>query len=249
MTPGLRTDHRATATVILLASLLSAIVPLPPAAAASGSNESSSRRSESAQDEYLRLRAENAMLHAILGLGKQTEPYLILDVPAHEMRLELQGVSLIRVPIQRVALNRLASGVSRDTTHIGFCEVPFVLQREQWFEPVKTLALKDSSAVMNRPDTTGTLAHQIQTADILSILHFDRNLVLALDGSIPPPSRIERWKKWFREFRDSFRPETPQGQLARERRRSVLLKLQMEPASVRTIAPNLTAGTKLVLRF
>jgi hypothetical protein len=189
------------------------------------------------------------MLRARLSLGKQTEPYLILDLPAREIRLELQGVSLVKVPVRKVDLNRLASGVSRDTTHIGFCEVPFVLQRDQWFEEVRTLALKDSSAVMSRPDTTGTLVQQIRTAAVLSILHFDRNLVLALDGNIPPPSRIERWKKWFRELRESFRPETPEGQLAREKRRSVMLRLDMEPASVRTLAPNLTVGTKLILRF
>lgn len=189
------------------------------------------------------------MLRARLSLGKQNEPYVILDLPALEVRLELQGVSLVKVPIRKIDLNRLASGISRDTTHIGFCEVPFVLKRDQWFEDVPTLALKDSSAVMSRPDTTGTLVNQIRTASVLSILHFDRNLVVALDGNIPPPSRIDRWKDRFRKWRLSFSPRTPEGQLAQERRRTVMLRLEMEPASVRTLAPNLTTGTKLILRF
>jgi hypothetical protein len=33
------------------------------------------------------------------------------------------------------------------------------------------------------------------------------------------------------------------------RKRSILILLEMEPAQVRSFAPNLTAGTKLVLRF
>jgi hypothetical protein len=250
MTPEHRSGHLTNAVAILVTSLLSTLVGPAPAIASTGSSsDPPAQSSENVRDQYYRLRAENAMLHARLALGKETEPYLILDVPAREMRLELQGVSLIHVPVREIVLNRLAGGVSSDTTHIGFCEVPFVLQRDQWFEEVRTLALKDSSAIMNRPDTTGTLVRQIRTASVLSVLHFDRNLVIALDGNIPPPSRIERWKKWFRQLRESFRPETPEGQLAREKRRSVMLRLDMEPASVRTLAPNLTVGTKLILRF
>ncbi len=214
-----------------------------------GGQEPAPVSSGDVRDQYLRLRTENAILKARLSMSKQTEPYLILDLPARQVRLELQGVPLVKVPVRSASLNRLAKDVSQDTTHIGFCEVPFVLQRDQWFEAVKTLALKDSSAVQSRPDTTGTLVEQIRTASILSFLRFDRNLVIVLDGNIPPPSRMQRLKKWIHDLRQSMKENTPEWMLARERRRSVLLRLDMDPASVRILAPNLTVGTKLILRF
>jgi hypothetical protein len=242
--------HRALQGILRLSALLFAFsffIMVPEIARAA--NDSNADPGD-LSDQYTRLRAQNAILRARLSLSKENEPYLILDLPGKELRLELQGVTLIRVPVRTASLNRLAHGVARDTSHISFCEVPFVLQKDRWFEEgVRTLALKDSAAVMNRPDTTGTLVRQIRTASVLSLLQFDRNLLVILDGNIPLESRIDRWKKEFRDFRRSFQEETPEWLLAREKRRSVMIQLDMEPASVRTLAPNLRQGTKLILRF
>jgi hypothetical protein len=200
-------------------------------------------------DEYLSLRAMNAVLKARLALSKQNDPYLILDLPEKTLRLELKGVTLTTVPIKNIQLSKLARGVPGDTTRIGFCEVPFVLQKDQWFEEVPTLALKDTTAVRDRPDTTGTLTRQIRNAGILSMLEFERNLVIALDGHIPPESKWERWKLRARAYWQSFKTGTPEAKLRDYRKRSILIFLEMEPAQVRSFAPNLTAGTKMVLRF
>ncbi len=201
------------------------------------------------RDEYVRLRAVNAVLRARLALSKEPIPYLILDLPEREMRLELQGVTLTRVPIRRIALNRLAEEISRDTTRIAFCEVPFVLQQERWFESVPTLAQKDTSAVMSRPDTTGALAERIRTTPVLYLVRYERNLAIAMQGYFPPQTRIDRWKARIKAWWRSMKAETPEGFLRKERRESVLVELDMEPAQVRSIAPSLTEGTKLVLRF
>ena len=249
MVTKLRPHPRLKPTAVLGALALVVLGSFAPPAAFAATQDAQPVQSEDVRREYLRLRAENAMLRARLSLSRQTDPYLILDLPAREIRLELQGITLTRVQIRKVEINRLARGVSRDTTHIRFCEVPFVLQKDQWFEEVRTLALKDSSAVMSRPDTTGTLVQQIRTAAVLSLLRFDRNLAVVLDGNIPPTSRVERWKKWFHNWRQSFEENTPQWLLAHDRRQSVMLRLDMEPVAVRTLAPNLTAGTKLILRF
>jgi len=200
-------------------------------------------------DEYLQLRAANAVLKARLSLSKQNDPYLILDIPEKTLRLELKGVMLTTVPIKKITLGRLARGIPGDTTRLDFCEVPFVLQKDQWFEEVPTLALKDTTAIRDRPDTTGTLTRQIRNASILALLEFERNLVVALDGHIPLPSRWERWKGEVRALWRSFRSGTPEAQLREYRKRSILIYLDLEPAQVRSFAPNLTAGTKLVLRF
>lgn len=217
----------------------------PDTPAAPASFESSGNLYE----DYIRLRTMNAVLKARLALSKQNDPYLILDLPERTLRLELKGVTLTTVPIKRVELSRLAREVPADTTRLGFCEVPFVLQKDQWFEEVPTLALKDTTAVRDRPDTTGTLTRQIRNAGILSVLEFERNLVVALDGHIPPESRWERWKLRARALWLSYKPDTPEGKLRDYRKRSILIFLEMEPAQVRSFAPNLTAGTKMVLRF
>ncbi|MBM3287660.1 MAG: hypothetical protein FJY88_09985 [Candidatus Eisenbacteria bacterium] len=200
-------------------------------------------------EELLRHRAENAVLKARLALSKEPLPYMILDLPLREVRLELQGVTLTKFPLRRVVLNRLAREISVDTTRISFCEVPFVLQQEKWFEEVPTLALKDSAAVASSPDTTGALAERIRTARVLAMLTFERNLVIGLHGNIPPESRGERWRLSLKTFWRSMKKGTAEWALRRERRESLLVEIEMEPALVRSLAPNLTDGTKLVLLF
>jgi hypothetical protein len=223
--------------------------PQSPKPAASSTPAPTSTHPSDLYGDYLRLRATNAVLKARLALSKQSDPYLILDIPEKTLKLELKGVMLTTVPIRKISLSRLAREVPGDTTRLGFCEVPFVLQKDQWFEEVPTLALKDTTAVRDRPDTTGTLTRQIRNASILSMLEFERNLVVALDGQIPSDSRWERWKQDFRKWWRSFQADTPEAKMRAYRKRSILILLEMEPAQVRSFAPNLTAGTKLVLRF
>lgn len=199
--------------------------------------------------EYVHLRAINAVLRARLSLSNESIPYMILDLPEREVRLELKGVVLTKVPIRKVTVNRLASEVSSDTTRIAFCEIPFVLERDRWYEAVPTLALKDSTAVMTKPDTTGALAERIRTSPVLAVLHFERNLAVTLSGFIPIESRTERWKAKARAWWRSMKEGTPEREMRRLRDRSVLIELDMEPAQVRSLAPTLTRGTKLVLRF
>jgi hypothetical protein len=231
---------RPLVTAGLLLLLLTSLVPCVIAGAPSQSE---------LESDYVRLRAMNAVLRARLSLANETLPYLILDLPEREIRLELKGVSLTKVPVHKIALNRLAAEISGDTTRIAFCEVPFVLQQDHWYEAVPTMALKDSAAVMSRPDTTGALVQRIRTTPVLSLLHFERNLVVALDGHIPPESGTERWKAKLRELWRSMKDGTPENALRKRRNESVLIELEMDPAQVRSLAPNLTEGTKLVLLF
>ncbi len=204
---------------------------------------------ESIEDEYVRLRAMNSVLRARLSLSNDSVPYLILDVPEREVRLELKGVALTKVPTRKIVMNRLAAEISGDTTRIGFCEVPFVLEMDHWYEETPTMALKDSAAVMSKPDTTGALAQRIRTAPVLSVLRFERNLVVALNGFVPVESRTERWKAKARAWWRSMKEGTQEAKMRALRNKSVLLEVEMEPAQVRSLAPTLTKGTKLVLRF
>jgi hypothetical protein len=201
------------------------------------------------ESAYIRERAKNAVYRARLSLSKQDEPYLILDIPEREVRLELQGVTVTRVPVRQARLNRLAQGIARDTTRIAFCEVPFVMEDDRWFEDVPTLALKDSAAVLERPDTTGALVERIRTTPILSLLRFDRNLVVAFNGCLEPTSMSDRFRNWAKRFWDRLRPKSAEASLLRQRREAILVELRLEPATVRSLAPSLAEGTKLVLRF
>lgn len=238
---------------LLLLALLSTAPPLAGVSMRSGAalaqTGGQSDSGDEIYSEYVRQRAVNAVLRARLTLSKEALPYLILDLPEQEMRLELQGVILSRFPARKVRLNHLAKEISRDTTRIAFCEVPFELQHDRWFEKAKTLALKDTSAVMSSPDTTGALAEAIRTSPILALLRFDRNLAVALNGDVPPESLWERVKKKVRSWWNLYRKGTPEGSLRVQRRDTVSIELEMEPAEIRSLAPNLTEGTRLVLRF
>ena len=205
--------------------------------------------SASIRAEYDRLRAANAVLRARLSLAKLEEPYLILNVPEKEVRLELQGVVLTRSPIRELRLNRRAQRVSRDTTRIAFCEVPFVLRNDHWYEDTPTLALKDSAAVMSRPDTTGRLVEQIRQARVLALLGFDRDLAIAIDGQIPPTSLRGRLRGWLEDVWPPLRSGSGGSPLQAMRRKEVLVELHMDPGLVRSLAPNLQQGTRLVLQF
>lgn len=232
---------RAAITAGLLVLIFSAAIPQAHAA------EPTDR--DGIADDYVRLRAINAVLRARLSLSNDSVPYLILDVPEREIRLELKGVALTKVPIRKITINRLASEVSSDTTRIAFCEVPFVLERDRWYEDVPTLARKDSTRTMTKPDTTGALAERIRTSPVLAVLRFERNLAVSLAGFIPIESRTERWKVKARAWWRSMKEGTQEREMRRLRDRSVLIELDMEPSQVRSLAPTLTTGTKLVLRF
>ena len=199
--------------------------------------------------EYDRLQAANAVLRARLSLAKLDEPYLILDLSEKEVRLELQGLVLTRSPIRVAKLNRRAQRISRDTTRISFCEVPFVLSSDHWYEDAPTLALKDSAAVMSRPDTTGRLVEQIRLARVLALLGFDRDLAIAFDGQIPPTSLTGRLRGWLEGVWPRMRSGSGGSDLQTMRRKTVLVELQMDPGLVRSLAPTLQQGTKLVLQF
>ena len=58
----------------------------------------------------------------------------------------------------------------------------------------KTLALKDTSAVRSRPDTTGALMQKIRLSPVTALLSYDRKLTLVLDGK-PPRTRWERLRE------------------------------------------------------
>lgn len=201
------------------------------------------------REEYNRLRAVNAVLRARVSLSKHNEPYLIVDLPEREVRLELQGMVLTRAPIDGVKLNRQAKSISRDTTRVAFCETPFVLEEEGWYEHARTLALKDSTAVMSSPDTTGKLTEKVRKARVISLLHFDRNLVVALNGRHRPSSIFARLGGWFSSVWHLVRPGSGEWPLRKVRREKILVELRMEPGMVRTLAPNLREGTRLVLLF
>jgi hypothetical protein len=199
--------------------------------------------------EYDRLRADNAVLRARLSLRKLDVPYLVLSLPDKEIRLEMSGLVLTRSPIRSVTFNRRAGGISHDTTRIAISEIPFVLQDEYWYEEAPTLALKDSAAVMSRPDTTGQLVEQIRQARVMALLEFDRDLAIALNGQSRPSSIPARLKSWLRGMVRPMRPGSGVWPLRTMQRRSVFVELKMEPAVVRSLAPNLRKGTRLVVQF
>ncbi len=201
------------------------------------------------EKEYTRLRADNAVLRARLSLSRLNDPYVYVDIPGREVRLELGGVILERVPVQKIEMNRAAKTISRDTTRIAFCSTPFVLESDAWYEDVPTLALKDSSAVMDRPDTTGMLAERVRAARVLGMLRFERDLRIVLEGVGRSRSPIDLLKGAFRFLRNSARPGSGDWTLRKMRRRGEVIELRITPAHVRTLAPNLRPGTKLVLLF
>jgi hypothetical protein len=205
--------------------------------------------SEELRRELDRLRFANAVLRTRLAVAADDEPYVVLDLPERELRLEFRGLVLSRSVIAKVKLNRRARRISGDTTRIGFCRLPFHLRQEGWYEDVPTLALKDSTVVMSQPDTTGLLAEQIHRARILGLLRFDRDLAVALTGRSPPASVAGHVKTWLLNALRPLWPGSGVWQLRTARREAILLELMMDPVLVRSLAPSLKDGTRLVLEF
>ncbi|MDM7914069.1 MAG: hypothetical protein ACE15D_01150 [Candidatus Eisenbacteria bacterium] len=221
----------------------------PPATEPAPQATTDAKAKENLAEEYFRLRTANAVLRARLALSKQDIPYLILDVPQKEIRLEMQGVPLTRVPFREIEYNGASKELIADTSRIAFSEVPFVLQRDTWWEEIPLLAVKDSAAIASRADTTWTRINQVKTVPVVATLRFDRNLVVVLDGWIPPDSWWKRTRRNLDAFVRSFRSGTIENQLRQLRKEAILIELEMDPGYVRTLAPNLTADTKIVLRF
>jgi hypothetical protein len=197
-------------------------------------------------EERTRLLIENAALRARLSLTREDSPYIVVDLPKKMVRLELQGVTLTSVPVQEILQNRHAKRTLSSADEVKLLETPFSLQEDRWFEVGKTLALKDTTAVRSRPDTTGALMQQIRLSPVTALLSFDRKLTLVFDGK-PPRTRWERLRENARNWFRSWSAETLEGLLRRQSSEEVMVTLVMAPADVRSMAPSLLAGTRLIL--
>ncbi len=197
-------------------------------------------------EERSRLLVENAAMRARLSLSKDQSVYLVADLGSRRLRLELQGVALYSVPIQEVALNRHARRVLRGPDRVRLLESPFTLSEDRWFEVSKTLALKDSAAVRSEPDTTGALMQAIRTSPVTAMLQFDRRLTMVLDGQ-PPRTRWEIWREKAKAWLRSWSAATLEGILRRQSSDEVMVTLVLTPSDVRSFAPTLTEGTRLIL--
>ncbi len=215
------------------------------ASSSSGAQAARTARSELAEART-RLRIENAALRARLSLARDQSPYIVVDLRRQSVRLELQGVTLAAVPVQGVLLNRHAKRTFRSGDEVKLLETPFALQEDRWFEVEKTLALKDTSAVRSRPDTTGALMQRIRLSPVTALLSYDRKLTLVLEGK-PPQTRWERLRERVRNWFRSWSAGTLEGLLRQQSSEEVMVTLSMTPADVRSLAPSLLAGTRLIL--
>jgi hypothetical protein len=197
-------------------------------------------------EERSQLLLENAALRARLTLSSDASAYLVADLAHDHLDLELQGVRLATVPIDRVTLNRHAKRVLHGPDRVKLLEVPFTLVDQRWFEPTKTLALKDTAAVRSRPDTTGALMQAIRTTSVTAMLGYDRRLTLVLDGE-PPRSHWARLRQKIQQWFRSWSATTVEGILRRQSSDEVMITLQMSPSDVRSLNPTLIQGTRLIL--
>jgi hypothetical protein len=198
--------------------------------------------------ERQRLRSENAALSARLSLSKESNTYLVADLSVKKISLELQGVPLFSIPIQEVRLNKHAERLLAEGEQPSMLETPFVLQEDRWFDQAKTLALKDSSAVRSKPDTTGALMEAIRSTPVTAMLTYDRRLTVVLEGK-PPQSRWQQLKERVSDWFRSWSYATRQGVLRRQSSDEIMVTLRMSPPDVRSLAPTLMEGTRLVLIF
>jgi hypothetical protein len=195
-----------------------------------------------------RLRNEIAALQARLSLSKDSNVYLVADLPGRKISLELQGVTLTSLPVEELLLNRHAKRLLSAGERVKFLETPFVLADERWFELVKTLASKDSSAVRAHADTTGALMEAIRTSPVTAMLTYDRRLTVVLEGK-PPRTRWQHLRERVRRYLESWSSGTLDGVLKRQSTDEVMVTVEMTPADVRSLAPTLQEGTKLILIF
>jgi hypothetical protein len=200
------------------------------------------------QTEYQRLQNENAAMLARLSLSKDPDTYLVADLGEHKIELELQGVVLSSMPITSVRLNRHAERLLAGDERARFLETPFVLAEDRWFEISRTLALKDSAAVRSKPDTTGALMEAIRTQPVTALLNYDRRLTVVLDGQ-PAMTGWQRFRKKITTWLESWSSGTLAGILRRESSDEVMVTFEMSPPDVRSLAPTLLEGTKLILIF
>ena len=226
--------------LLLLALLAIGLRPSADAAHAAKSSRSG------LAEERAQLRIENAVLRARLSLARDQSPYIVVDLRRRMVELELQGVTLTSVPVQGVLLNRHAKRTFASEDEVRLLETPFALQEDRWFEVEKTLALKDTSAVRSRPDTTGALMQQIRLSPVTALLSFDRKLTLVMDGK-PPQTRWERLRERARNWFRSWSAGTLEGLLRQQSSEEVMVTLAMAPADVRSMAPSLLTGTRLIL--
>lgn len=196
--------------------------------------------------ERERLLRENAAIQARISLSKDDNAYLVADLPNRSLRLELQGVALASLPIDRVRLNKHAQRLLTTSEGNQLLQTPFVLGVDRWFELSPTLGAGDSTAAASKPDTTGARMEAIRTEPVTAILSYDRRLTLVLDGK-PPQTRWQRLRERVSTWLRSWSAGTLPGILRRQSSDEIMVTLEMSPPDVRSLAPSLVDGTKLIL--
>ena len=211
---------------------------------------SASRGADAEVDSLLRARdrllRENASLRARLSLSRSPGAYLVVDLEALRLDLELQGLSLARLPVRATRLNRHAQRLLEKEGENTLLEDPFILQEERWFDPSGALAWKDSTGVPDAPDTTGARMEAVRRQPVTALLIFDRRLVIVLRGD-PPRSFLGRVSTGLSRWLRAWSNHTPEGVLREIGSEAMLVTLEMAPADVRILAPSVSSGTRVVL--
>jgi len=197
-------------------------------------------------EERNRLMRENAVMQARVSLSKDNAVYLVADLGSMNLRLELQGVTLASLPIDEVRLNKHAERLLTGDDSVRMLATPFALSGDRWFELNRAVATVDSSSTDSKPDTTGARMELIRTQPVTAMLTYDRRLTMVLEGQ-PPRTRWQKLKDKAKTWLQSWSSGTLAATLRRQSADEVMITLEMAPADVRSLAPTLVDGAKLIL--
>jgi hypothetical protein len=226
-----------------------------PAAEIGGNKSSVSVSIDNAQKEeisrIINLEKERDFEKNRLTLATQDSIYLVINVPAHSMAIEIKGVQVRTATILRVEPDQKLALFSHEHTSAWLSD-PFILRKYFGTIPKIPIVIKDAPKDTIEAQKLSSKPLPPDSTIVLTSLYFDRNLIIEINQDAEPVERELAIVEAYKAKKLEYLPEkTTIEKLLNPGAidQPLTIKLFVSAADVRAIYRAIPSRTSLVLKL
>ncbi len=133
----------------------------------------------------IRKERENAFQKSRLALAEKDSIYMVLDVPAKLLVLEIKGVPVKKVNLLNIDISHRFSLISHENL-LPWISEPFNLEKDFSTIPKSPIVVKQAPKDTIEAQLQSSKPTPPDSTNVYYTLYFDRNLVLEIEQSDPP---------------------------------------------------------------
>jgi hypothetical protein len=198
----------------------------------------------------VRKERENAFQKSRLALAEKDSIYMVLDVPAKQLVLEIKGVTVKKVDLLTIGISNRFSLISHENL-LPWISNPFILEKDFSTIPKSPIVVKQAPKDTIEAQLQSTKPTPPDSTNVYYTLYFDRNLVLEIEQSNPLEAgntekvityqnikRKESTRSVFRMLRNPQQTDQP-----------MLIRLTIGESEARAIYRAVPAKSRLILKL